>query len=46
MHIPRIENDATDALSRRASSQKMVSLCVFLEHLHVPSIKGMDKKLP
>jgi ribonuclease HI len=39
-HIPRAENEAVDALAKIGSRRHKVSDDVFLEHLHVPSIKG------
>jgi ribonuclease HI len=45
-HIKRTDNDAADALSRLGSSHKMVPPDIFLEHLHVPSIKGVHELHP
>ena len=39
-HIPRTENMAADALSRLGSARKTIPPGIFLEQLHVPSVKG------
>ena len=41
-YVKQEENWAADALSKLGSSRKPVPPGVFLEHLHVPSIKGAD----
>ena len=45
-HIPRAENMAADALSRLGLARKAISPGIFLEQLHVPSIKGADPENP
>ena len=45
-HIPRAENMAADALSRLGSARKAIPPGVFLEQLHVPSVKGADPENP
>jgi hypothetical protein len=45
-YIKWADNDAADALSRLGSSRKTVLPDVFLEHLHVPSIKGVHELHP
>jgi ribonuclease HI len=42
--IKRAENDAADALSHLGSSRKTVPPDVFLDHLDVPSIKGVHEE--
>ena len=42
--IPRTENEEADALSRIGSARKIVPDGAFLEHLKVPSIKGVDEE--
>jgi hypothetical protein len=41
-HIWQEDNMAVDTLSKLGSSRKAVPLGVFLEHLHVPSVKMVD----
>src|SRR4051812_2281348 len=38
-HVPSAENEATDALSKLASTRKSVPVGVSLEHIRKPSIK-------
>jgi ribonuclease HI len=45
-HIKRADNDAADTLSRLGSSRKVVPADVFLEHLHVSSVKGINQEYP
>src|SRR3954468_15851480 len=45
-HIPRIENEEADALSRIGSVRKQVPDGAFLEHLWVPSIVGVGEDYP
>ena len=45
-HIPRDDNMAADALARMGSKRTRVPPDVFLQHLHVPSIKGGDADKP
>src|SRR3954466_1052367 len=45
-HIPRGENEEADALSRIGSARKQVPDGIFLEHLRVPSIVGVDEDYP
>jgi hypothetical protein len=45
-HIKRAKKEAADALSRLGSSCKAVSSDVFLEHPHVPSVKGVHVVYP
>ena len=42
-HIPLIENEEADALSRIGSARKQVPYGAFLEYLKVPSITGVDE---
>jgi ribonuclease HI len=41
-HVWREDNMAADTLSKLGSSRKAVPPVVFLEHLHVPSVKMVD----
>jgi hypothetical protein len=41
-HVRREDNMAADTLSKLGSSRKAVPPGVFLEHLHVPSVKMVD----
>jgi ribonuclease HI len=41
-HVRREDNMAADTLSKLASTRKAVPPGVFLEHLHVPSVKMVD----
>jgi hypothetical protein len=41
-HVRREDNMAVDTLSKLGSSRKAVPPGVFLEHLHVPSVKMVD----
>src|SRR5664279_5165183 len=41
-HIKRDDNEAADTLAKIGSKRQKVPKDVFLEHLHVPSIKGGD----
>ena len=45
-HIPQTRNEEADALSRIGSARKEVPPGVFLEHLKVPSIAGVDEEYP
>jgi hypothetical protein len=45
-HVRRENNMAADTLSKLGSSRKAVPLGVFLEHLHVPSVKMVDPENP
>jgi hypothetical protein len=45
-HIRREDNMAADTLSKLGSSRKAVLPGVFLEHLHVPSVKMVDLENP
>jgi hypothetical protein len=45
-HVPREDNMADDTLSKLGSSRKAVLPGVFLEHLHVPSVKMVDPENP
>jgi ribonuclease HI len=45
-HVRREDNMAADTLSKLGSSHKVVSPGVFLEHLHVPSVKMVDLENP
>jgi ribonuclease HI len=45
-HVRREDNMAADTLSKLGSSRKAVPSGVFLEHLHVPSVKMVDPKNP
>ena len=37
-HVPRVENEADDASVKLGSTRKPISLSIFLEHLHEPTI--------
>jgi hypothetical protein len=41
-HVRREDNMAADTLSKLGSSRKAVPQGVFLEHLHIPSVKIVD----
>jgi hypothetical protein len=45
-HVRREDNMEADTLSKLGSSRKAVLLGVFLEHLHVPSVKMVDPENP
>jgi ribonuclease HI len=45
-HVRQEDNMAADTLSKLGSIRKAVSPCVFLEHLHVPSVKMVDPENP
>jgi ribonuclease HI/probable phosphoglycerate mutase len=45
-HVRREDNMAADTLSKLGSSRKAVPPGVFLEHLHVPSVKMVDPENP
>jgi hypothetical protein len=45
-HVRREDNIAADTLSKLGSSRKAVPPGVFLEHLHVPSVKMADPENP
>jgi hypothetical protein len=45
-HIQREDNMVADTLSKLGSSHRVVPLGVFLEHLHVPSVKMVDPENP
>jgi hypothetical protein len=45
-HVRQEDNMAADTLSKLGSSQKAVPPGVFLEHLHVPSVKIVDLENP
>jgi hypothetical protein len=45
-HIKWADNNAADALSHLGSSRKAVPPEIFLEHLHTPSVKGVDAHHP
>jgi hypothetical protein len=45
-HVQREDNMAADTVSKLGSSHKAVPPGVFLEHLHVPSVKMVDPKIP
>jgi hypothetical protein len=45
-HVRREDNMAADTLSKLGSSRKAVLPGVFLEHLHVPSVKMVDPEDP
>jgi hypothetical protein len=45
-HVWREDNMAADTLSKLGSSRKAVPPGVFLEHLHVPSVKMVDPENP
>jgi hypothetical protein len=45
-HVRREDNMAADALSKLGSSRKAVLPNVFLENLHVPSVKMVDPENP
>jgi hypothetical protein len=45
-HVRREDNMAADTLSKLGSSRKVVPPGVFLEHLHVPSVKMVDPDNP
>ena len=45
-YVKREENWAADILSKLGSARKPVPPGVFLEHLHVPSVKGADQIHP
>ncbi|XP_020195368.1 uncharacterized protein [Aegilops tauschii subsp. strangulata] len=38
-HIPRLKNQVADDLAEHGSTQKVVPKNMFLEHLHLPTIK-------
>ncbi|XP_073355360.1 uncharacterized protein [Aegilops tauschii subsp. strangulata] len=39
LHVPRMENEAADALAKIGSSRQSISFGVSLEHVHKPSVK-------
>src|SRR4051812_28332882 len=41
-YVPREQNEAADLLSNLGSGCKMIPPGVFLEHLHTPSVKGVN----
>jgi ribonuclease HI len=45
-HVQREDNMAADTLSKLGSNRKAVPPGVFLEHLHVPSVKILDRENP
>jgi hypothetical protein len=45
-HVRREDNIVADTLSKLGSSRKAVPPGVFLEHLHVPSVKMVDPENP
>jgi ribonuclease HI len=45
-HVRQEDNMAADTLSKLGSSRKSVPPGVFLEHLHVPSVKMVDPENP
>jgi hypothetical protein len=45
-HVRREDNMATDTLPKLGSSRKAVPPGVFLEHLHIPSVKMADLENP
>jgi hypothetical protein len=45
-HVRREDNMVADTLSKLGSSRKAVPPCMFLEHLHVPSVKMVDPENP
>ena len=38
-HVPRLENQATDDLSKIGSKREAIPSGVFLEHVHIPSVQ-------
>jgi hypothetical protein len=45
-HVRREDNMAADTLSKLGSSRRAVPPGIFLEHLHVPSVKMVDLENP
>jgi hypothetical protein len=45
-HVRQEDNMAANTLSKLGSSRKAVPLGIFLEHLHVPSVKMVDPENP
>jgi hypothetical protein len=45
-HVRREDNMAADTLSKLGSSRKAVPPDIFLEHLHVPSVRMVDLENP
>jgi hypothetical protein len=45
-HVRREDNMAADTLSKLGSSRKAVPPGIFLEHIHVPSVKMVDPENP
>jgi hypothetical protein len=45
-HVRREDNMAADTLSKLGSSRKAVPPGIFLEHLHIPSVKMVDPENP
>jgi hypothetical protein len=45
-HVRREDNMVADTLSKLGSSRKAVPPGIFLEHLHIPSIKMVDPENP